>query len=91
MQDLRPLHRIVEIDARAELEGSWTWDDQFKLEEFRSDAEDMKKVFLRRLKKLRGRPLDRGAFKVVWDDFRIIEIQRRSDSCPIWACIRITP
>lgn len=88
--DLRPLWRILEIDAWAEPEGGWTWNDAFTLKEFRSDAEDMKRVFLRELKKLRGRPLDRGAFYVS-DDFEILEVRRRNDECPIWACQRMTP
>lgn len=85
-----PLFRMVEIDAWADPDGGWTWNDAFTLCRFRSNALDMKRVFLKRLAKLRGHPLARGVFRVT-DDWRVIEIQRRKDGCPIWALIRLTP
>ena len=88
---LDTLWELREIDAWAEPEGGWTWNDSFVLKRFRSDADDLKGLFLRVLADVRGRPLPRGVFRVDDSDWNILEVQRRRDRCPIWAMMRLTP
>ena len=88
---LDTLWRLVEIDAWADGEGGWTWNDAFTLKRFRSGADDLKGLLLRVLRDVRGRSLPRGVFRVDDSDWDIIEIQRRDDGCPIWAMMRVTP
>lgn len=97
-----PLFKVVQIDARAEGECGWTWNSEYPLFEFRSDALDVKRTFLRRLRKflsdgvptisgIRERvDLGRGWY-YVRDYLDIIEVRRRCDDCPYYACIRETP
>lgn len=97
-----PLFEVVAIDAWAEGEREWTWNNKYLLFKFRSDALDVKRTFLRRLRKFLGNgvptisgireyiDLGRGWYYVT-DDWNIIEVRRRSDDCPFYACIRITP
>ena len=60
---LDTLWELREIDAWADGEGGWTWNDSFVLKRFRSDADDLKGLFLRVLADVRGRPLPRGVFR----------------------------
>lgn len=97
-----PLFRVVSIDAWSEGEYGWSWNNEYPLFEFRSDALDVKRTFLRRLRKFLsdGVPtisglkdyvdLGRGWYYVT-DDWEIMELRRRSDDCPCYACIRDTP
>lgn len=97
-----PLFKVVSIDAWAEGEAGWTWNDTHTLFEFRSDALDVKRTFLKRLRKFLndGVPtisgirehhdLGRGWYYVT-DDWEIMELRRRNDDCPCFACIRETP
>ena len=82
---------LREIDAWADEVGGWTWNDSFALKRFRSDADDLKGLFLRVLADVRGRPLPRGVFRVDDSDWNILEVQRRRDGCPVWAMRRLTP
>ena len=82
---------LREIDAWAEPEGGWTWNNSFVLKRFRSDADYLKGLFLRVLADVRGRPLPRGVFRVDDSDWNILEVQRRRDGCPVWAMKRLTP
>ena len=88
---LDTLWELREIDAWAEPEGGWTWNNSFVLKRFRSDADDLKGLFLRVLADVRGRPLPRGVFRVDDSDWNILEVQRRRDGCPVWAMKRLTP
>ena len=63
-KSLDTLWELREIDAWADGEGGWTWNDSFVLKRFRSDADDLKGLFLRVLADVRGRPLTRGVFRV---------------------------
>ena len=90
-KSLNPLWELREIDAWADGEGGWTWNDSFVLKRFRSDADDLKGLFLRVLADVRGRPLPRGVFRVDDSDWNILEVQRRQDGCPVWAMMRLTP
>ena len=82
---------LKEIDAWADEVGGWTWNDSFVLKRFRSDADDLKGLFLRVLADVRGRPLPRGVFRVDDSDWDILEVQRRRDGCPVYAMMRLTP
>ena len=82
---------LKEIDAWADEVGGWTWNDSFVLKRFRSDADDLKGLFLRVLADIRGRPLPRGVFRVDDSDWNILEVQRRRDGCPVYAMVRLTP
>lgn len=88
---LDTLWELREIDAWADEVGGWTWNDSFVLKRFRSDADDLKGLFLRVLADVRGRPLPRGVFRVDNSDWNILEVQRRRDGCPVWAMLRLTP
>lgn len=88
---LDTLWELREIDAWADEVGGWTWNDSFVLKRFRSDADDLKGLFLRVLADVRGRPLPRGVFRVNDSDWNILEVQRRQDGCPVWAMRRLTP
>ena len=88
---LDTLWELREIDAWADEVGGWTWNDSFVLKRFRSDADDLKGLFLRVLADVRGRPLPRGVFRVDDSDWNILEIQRRRDGYPVWAMMRLTP
>ncbi len=98
-----PLFSVHSIDAWADdSEGGWTWNQSYKLFEFRTTALDLKRAFLKRLRKFLkdGVPtvagirehvdLGRGWFYVT-DDWDVMELCRRKDCCPIYACIRETP
>ena len=82
---------LKEIDAWADEVGGWTWNDSFVLKRFRSDADDLKGLFLRVLADARGRPLPRGVFRVDDSDWNILEIQQRKTDMPVWAMVRLTP
>ena len=88
---LDTLWELREIDAWVEPDGGWTWNNSFVLKRFRSDADDLKGLFLRVLADVRGRPLPRGVFRVDDSDWNILEVQRRRDGYPVWAMMRETP
>lgn len=88
---LDTLWELREIDAWADEVGGWTWNDSFVLKRFRSDADDLKGLFLRVLADVRGRPLPRGVFRVDDSDWDILEVQRKRDGCPVYAMVRLTP
>ena len=83
-----PRFELREIDAWAVPDGGWTWNDSFVLRTFKSDADDLKGLLLRVLRDVRGKPLPRGVFRVDDSDWDVLEVQRRSDGCPIWAMMR---
>lgn len=88
---LDTLWELREIDAWAEPEGGWMWNNSFVLKRFRSDADDLKGLFLRVLADVRGCPLPRGVFRVDDSDWNILEIQQRKTGMPVWAMMRLTP
>ena len=88
---LDTLWELREIDAWADEVGGWTWNDSFVLKRFRSDADDLKGLFLRVLADVRGRPLPKGVFRVDDSDWNILEIQQRKTGMPVWAMVRLTP
>ena len=88
---LDTLWELREIDAWADEVGGWTWNESFVLKRFRSDADDLKGLFLRVLADVRGRPLPKGVFRVDDIDWNILEVQRRRDGYPVWAMVRLTP
>lgn len=89
-----PLFSVWAIDAWAEGEGGWTWNEKHKMFEFRSDALDIRGAFLRRLRKfLRNvhySDLGRGWYYVT-DDWDILELRKKCNDEPVYACIRETP
>jgi len=97
-----PLFSVVSIDAWADGDGGWTWNESHRLFQFRSDAEDIKRMFLNRLRKFLhdGIPTVSGirqhvdlgkGWYYVTDDWDVMEIRSRKDHCPWYACIRETP
>lgn len=88
---LDTLWELQEIEAWEDGEGGWTWKYSSVLKRFRSDADDLKGLFLRVLADVRGRPLPRGVFRVDDSNWDILEVQRRRDGCPVWAMMRLTP
>ena len=96
-----PLFSVWQIDAWAEGEDGWTWNDKYRLFDFRTNSLDVKRVFLKRLRRhladvktpsgvVQHFNLGRGWYYVT-DDWHIMELCRRKDHCPIYACIRETP
>lgn len=90
-ESLDTLWELVSVDARAEPEGGWTWNDKRTLKRFRSDSINLKGLCLRVLADWRGTPLPRGLFRVDDSDWNIIEVQRRRDGRPEWAIVRLSP
>ena len=88
---LDTLWELREIDAWADEVGGWTWNDSFVLKRFRSDADDLKGLFLRVLADVCGCPLPRGVFRVDDSDWNILEVQQRKTGMPVWAMVRLTP
>ena len=88
---LDTLWELREVDAWADEVGGWTWNDSFVLKRFRSDADDLKGLFLRVLADVRGQPLTRGVFRVDDSDWNILEIQQRKTGMPVYAMMRLTP
>ena len=88
---LDTLWELREIDAWADEVRGWTWNDSFVLKRFRSDADDLKGLFLRVLADVCGRPLPKGMFRVDDSDWNILEVQRRRDGCPVYTVVRLTP
>ena len=85
------LWRLVEIDAWADPEGGWTWNDTFTLKRFRSESINLKGLLLRVLRDVRGKRLPPGVFRVDDSDWDIVEVRRRKDDCPVWAIVRESP
>lgn len=97
-----PLFSVWLIDAWAEGEDGWIWNDKHKLFEFRSDALNLKRTFLARLRTYLANgvksasglrkhiDLGRGWYYVT-DDWDIMELRKRCNDEPVYACIRETP
>ena len=97
-----PLFKVVQIDAWADAGGGWTWNQSFDLFEFRTDSGDVRRVFAKRLRDFLANgvrnafgmrqhiDLGRGWYRFD-GDWDIIELCRRKDMCPFYACIRVTP
>ena len=58
---LDTLWELREIDAWVDCGGGWTWNDSFVLKRFRSDADDLKGLFLRVLADVRCREACSGS------------------------------
>lgn len=97
-----PLFRVEVIDPVYDVSEGWTYENAYEMFQFRSDARDMKRAFLSRLRhflKTKGEPTVVGCMKrnlgrgwyYVDEDWECLELCRRSDHCPIYACRRITP
>lgn len=89
-ESLDTLWELVSVDAWAEPEGGWTWNDKHTLKRFRSDSINLKELCLRVLADYRRAPLPRGLFRVDDSDWNIIEVQRRRDGRPEWAIVRLS-
>lgn len=95
-----PLFSVWQIDAWSDGEDMWTWNDKFRLFEFRTDALNLKRAFVARLRKyMRGisspyrgyYDLGRGWY-YLYDDFGYcIELRKRCNDEPVYAAIRETP
>lgn len=97
-----PLFEVRQIDAAPEGEDGWTWNQSFKLFEFRSSSLDLKRMFLSRLRHYLSKgvktpsgivdrhPLGRGWYYCT-DDWDIMEVKSKADHRPWFACIRVTP
>ena len=91
-----PLFEVRWIDAWADGEGGWEWNESRKLFEFRSEALNLKRTFTNRLRTfIRKSPFFKGELGRGWyyvtNDWDVMELCRRCDGCPFYACIRITP
>ncbi len=76
---------IRQIDAWAEAEGGWTWNNSIKVGEFQTRAADQKRAFLYAFHKL-GIVCKRGRMAVVYDG-DIYELQDRRTNEPLFAAI----
>lgn len=97
-----PLFEVIQIDACAEGEDEWTWNNQYKLFQFRTESLDVKRVFLRRLRKFLAEGVatisgireyaDLGiGWYYVDGDWNMLELKKRCNDEPVYACIRLTP
>ena len=94
-----PLYSVWSIDAWADGEGDWTWNDKCKLFEFRSRSLNIKRVFPSKLREFLENgvrtiagmrqyiDLGRGWYYID-GDWDILELCRRSTKEPLYACIR---
>lgn len=90
-------YQVVMVDAWAD-EGGWTWNNSHFLFSFSSKAIDIKRVFLRKLRKFLNDgvqtisgirehiDLGKGWF-YVGDYGDVLELRNRKDHCPCYACI----
>lgn len=97
-----PLFSVWQIDAWAEGDGGWSWNDKYKLFEFQSRSLNMKREFTRRLRHFLSchknpitgikeyHDLGKGWFYVT-DDWYVMELCRKCDHQPWYACIRESP
>lgn len=97
-----PLYQVVQVDAWADGENGWTWNDQYKLFQFRSNSGNLKRTFVTRLRKFLADgvqtvsgikehfDLGRGWYYVT-DDWDVMELRNRWTDKPLYACIRETP
>lgn len=79
-------YEIRQIDAWSSGEG-WTWNESYKIGEFKTSAEDHKRAFLNALRKI-GIVCKRGKCKVEFDG-DIYEVQERKSGLPMFAAIPI--
>ncbi len=97
-----PLFSVWCIDALAEGETGWSWNDRHHLFEFRTNALDVKRVFLKKLRKFLSdgvrtiagfrQHIDLGrGWYYIDGDWDIIELRKRFNHEPVYACIRETP
>ena len=95
-----PLFSVWQIDAWADGQGGWEWNDKFRLFEFRSRSLNMKREFPARLRYFLSNhkgptgikdyyDLGRGWYYVT-DDWYVMELCRKCDGQPWYACIRET-
>lgn len=94
-----PLFSVWQVDAWADGDGGWEWNDKYKLFEFRSDSLDLKRVFASKLRKFLHTSknpitgireyydLGRGWYYIT-DDWYVMELCRKCDGQPWYACIR---
>ena len=97
-----PLYKVVQVDAWADGEYGWDWNNEYKLFQFRSNAENLKRAFVTRLRKFLadGVPtisgikehidLGRGWYYIT-NDWDVMELRRRGTDEPVYACIREDP
>ena len=79
-------YEIIQIDAWSSDEG-WTWNESYKIGEFKTSAADHKRAFLNALRKI-GIVCKRGKCKVEFDG-DIYEVQERKSGLPMFAAIPI--
>lgn len=89
-ESLDTLWELVSVDAWADPEGGWSWNDKRTLKRFRSDSVNLKGLCLRVLADWRGAPLPRGTYRVDDSDWDCVEVQRRRDARPEYAIVRLS-
>jgi hypothetical protein len=94
-----PLFQVVAINAWAE-PGGWTWNDQNKLFQFRSNANNIKRAFVTRLRRFLAdgvvtisgmrEHIDIGrGWYYLSDDGCVVELRSRKDHEPLYGCYLI--
>ena len=85
MNNKKYIYEIREIDAWADPDAGWTWNTSYLVGEMTTNAENVKRAFVRFLNK-RGIcfKLNRTIIEDCWD---IIEIQDRKTREPLYAAI----
>ena len=96
-----PLFSVWQVDAWAEGDVGWTWNDKFKLFEFRTRSLNLKREFPARLRYFLANHKGPACVKDYFDlgrgwyyvdgDWDLLEIRSKSDGRPWFACIRETP
>ena len=77
--------RLLDIDAWAEDEGGWTWNDVHVLSKFECNADaNMKRMLLKKLREARGNTLPRGMYYVHDEDW-CLEVRQRKNHRPVFA------
>lgn len=96
-----PLFSVWQIDACADPDGGWSWNDKYKLFEFRTRSLNMRREFPARLRYFLSNHKGPAGTKDYFDlgkgwyfvdgDWDLLEILSKSDGRPWFACIRESP
>ena len=76
---------VRQIDAWAEPEGGWSWNESYRLFDFKTEAKDEKRAFLRALRR-HGIGVYRGRCRVDYDG-NVYEVRERKGGRPLFAAI----
>ena len=81
-------YEVRQIDAWAYSEGGWTWNNSFRLFNFKTNAQDHKAAFLRALKDKVALRLKRNTYYVDYDG-SVYELRLKKTDEPLFAALPV--